>query len=358
MRETALSAGDVAGQARAWIGLSWIYQVQGQDQASLDGATEAERLLRDRAVPVLLADVLYHKGWALYRLGQIEAAQALAHEGLALSRTAQAQKAEIRHLNLLSVLEYYSLDMYAAAVAHQQQALAIARQIGDRHSEGFLSNNLGDNYLLQGDYGRAAELYRQAAVIASDIGDRDGELAYLSNLAGAEVQLELVDTAIERLTQVLANAPSNWYVLPDTYCFLAQAYLAQGKTEEAENALQMAWCLAEASEQKGNVWHLLGLLAAQSGRPVRPDSAENNRYQARNCFQAALALFTVEKRQRDCACVWRDWGRFELNQGNQKRGEQLWQKARDLFVAIKLPLLVREMDAIRIQIGEQQGDKV
>jgi hypothetical protein len=153
---------------------------------------------------------------------------------------------------------------------------------------------------------------------------------------------------------------SEWYEHHGSTADAVHHALAAGDFKRAASLIELAWPTMERNRQSVTWLRWVRALpeALLSGRPVRPDSAENNRYQARNCFQAALALFTVEKRQRDCACVWRDWGRFELNQGNQKRGEQLWQKARDLFVGIKLPLLVREMDAIRIQIGEQQGDKV
>ena len=67
---------------------------------------------------------------------------------------------------------YYRLGDYRRAGDHHQQALAIARDIGDRQGEGAVLGNLGLCYDSLGDYRRAIDHHQQALAIARDIGDR------------------------------------------------------------------------------------------------------------------------------------------------------------------------------------------
>jgi tetratricopeptide (TPR) repeat protein len=50
---------------------------------------------------------------------------------------------------------------YAAAVALHEEALAMMRQMADRHGELAVLNDLGQTLRLAGDFGRAADLSRQ-----------------------------------------------------------------------------------------------------------------------------------------------------------------------------------------------------
>ena len=59
-----------------------------------------------------------------------------------------------------------------------EQALAIAREIGDRRGEGADLGNLGLAYADLGEPRKAIEFYEQALAIAREIGDRRGEGAW------------------------------------------------------------------------------------------------------------------------------------------------------------------------------------
>ena len=61
------------------------------------------------------------------------------------------------------------------AIEYYEQALAIAREIGDRRGEGTALGNLGLAYAALGDARKAIEYYEQALAIAREIGDRRGE---------------------------------------------------------------------------------------------------------------------------------------------------------------------------------------
>ena len=70
---------------------------------------------------------------------------------------------------------YADLGQVERAIDSYEQALAIAREIGDRRGEGADLGNLGNAYADLGQVERAIDSYEQALAIAREIGDRRGE---------------------------------------------------------------------------------------------------------------------------------------------------------------------------------------
>ena len=79
-------------------------------------------------------------------------------------------------------MAYADLGEVRRAIEYYEQALAIAREIGDRRGEGTDLGNLGNAYADLGQVRRAIEYYEQALAIAREIGDRRGEGNTLGNL--------------------------------------------------------------------------------------------------------------------------------------------------------------------------------
>lgn len=340
-------ATDIEARACAWIGLAWAQQTQGYDQESLTSAEHAEKLLWSADPPnhTLLAETMYHKGWALFRLNQAQAAKDTAEEGLALSSAVNAQQEKAHNLNLLSVIYAYMQGDYDSATLCQQQALAIHRDIGDRHGEGILLCNLGENARLQGDYTRAQDLYQQAINIARDIGDRDGEMAYLSNLSGAQIGLNNFDEPAAQLEKLIADAPQDWYVLPDAYCFLAEAYLGQNRSKNALKIIQTALQIPNAApDSLGHAWRILGRIASVTNQPVSSKPDSDTTYFTPACFTQSLAIFDEAGMQRDRALTLWDWATHERSVGNLTQAESLWQNAYAIFEKLNLPLFIEKMN--------------
>jgi tetratricopeptide (TPR) repeat protein len=99
---------------------------------------------------------------------------------------------------------HYALGDYRQAIDLHVQALAIARDIGDRLGEGAALGNLGGCHRRLGDYRQAIDLHAQALAILRDIGDRLGEGAALVNLGNCHYGLGDYRQAIDQLTQALA----------------------------------------------------------------------------------------------------------------------------------------------------------
>jgi tetratricopeptide (TPR) repeat protein len=88
------------------------------------------------------------------------------------------------------------LGQVELAIEYHQQALAIAKEIGDRRNEGTWFGNLGLAYADQGQVERAIEYYEQALAISKEIGDRRNEGYWLNNLGVAFKDMEKYDLAL------------------------------------------------------------------------------------------------------------------------------------------------------------------
>jgi tetratricopeptide (TPR) repeat protein len=103
-------------------------------------------------------------------------------------------------------IAYHALGQAERAIEYHQQALAIARDIGDRRNEGIQLGTLGEAYCTLGQVERAIEYHQQALAIAREIRDRRNEGAWLSGLGLTYHALGQVERAIEYHQQALAIA--------------------------------------------------------------------------------------------------------------------------------------------------------
>lgn len=205
-------------------------------------------------------------------------------------------------------------------------------------------NNLGEIARLRGDYRSAAKLYQDVLTVAQEIGDREGETMYLSNLGGARVGLReyrAAESDLRRVTRM--DEAADWFGLAETYCFLAEACLGQGKVEEALAAARQALALGQETELQEVVaaaWRVLGLVAAQLPDPV---TVGDDLYDVEACFTESLRIFAEMGMEGERARTLREWARYELERGDRARGEKMWQEARELFVQLGLELEVERM---------------
>lgn len=84
---------------------------------------------------------------------------------------------------------------WAEADARYQDALGLARSIGDLELEGTFVQHQGTLHLNQGNPARAAELYEQAMMLFQQAGDTGAEMRTCNLLASAEQQRGQLDTA-------------------------------------------------------------------------------------------------------------------------------------------------------------------
>ncbi|MBW7883683.1 MAG: tetratricopeptide repeat protein, partial [Caldilineaceae bacterium] len=346
----AEQSGDKAGQAQALSALSSTQEGLGRAEDSLQSAQWAVALFKETGVfdPIGLTEALYYQGWAHYRLGQAEAALRAAKEGYNLSReAAHLRRAKSRFLALMGVVNYYMRGQYDIAQHQLEESLAVYRDLGHRQGESATLNNMGENARLQGNFALAARYYEAALALAREIESHKNAKIILSNLCGARIRMGQFAAAARDLEALIAETRHDWYGLSESYRFLAEAYLGLGKTFQALEMAQQALALTSPSNllDYGRAWCVLGLVAAQLGKPILSDVDNDQRYDAAACYRRSLALFKEADLERDRAItLWR-WAQHEMRQANTKQGEAMWQEAQDIFARLNLPLMATRMEA-------------
>ena len=292
--ELAREAGVPRVEARAWHLVAEAQESRGEYRAALTSAGKAEEAAReaDDSGRDALAAALHRKGWALFRMGQPEAALSHGQEALALGRAIGDWKAQADSLNLLSAV-HNDAGAHEEARACMKEALALFREAGYRRGEAVMLGNLGNTAYLEGAYVRAADRYREGLALAREIGHRYTEMLCLNNLGGALVALEAYQEAAASLEQVLEMPESEeWFLLPDTCCYLAEARVALGEWEGALAAAGKVMRAVRGREEpapayEGAAWRILGQVARAQGGVVE---MEGEVHGAEACFSESLRV--------------------------------------------------------------------
>jgi tetratricopeptide (TPR) repeat protein len=348
--EIAREQGGLEARSRAQFGLATSLGYQGDHRAALESAILAEELAREADSAIDLVKSLWIQGTIRFRLGEPQAVLELGEQALAIA-TELDNRGEIgRCLNLVGAAHYVN-GRYQQAEDYFERALAIFQEQGNRRLGMDMLSNLGVIAEARGDYDTALGHYQKALEIARETGYRDGEIVFLTNRGGQYAALQEYGSAESDLSEAvkLAGAAGSW-VLALTYTSLAQAYLGQGRTEEALAAAEQALELGQADdapEYVGLAWRALGIIAAQAGGTVsarESDPAQTKSYSAGECFERSAAALTEAGLDGERARTLREWAKFELKQGNKEKGMAMWGEARNTFANLDALREVERMD--------------
>src|SRR5262249_20772838 len=154
---------------RAWNGLAFVHERQGDNRASVQSAERAETLARHagEAGRAECIRALYFRGWALYRLGDASAVLSLADQTLKLCTECGNRHGMVTSAKLLGVAHLH-LSHSKEADRYSEQGLALPQELGDRRNAGAMLSNLGESARLRGDYQAAAELYQKALTVVRE----------------------------------------------------------------------------------------------------------------------------------------------------------------------------------------------
>jgi predicted ATPase/class 3 adenylate cyclase len=335
--------GDEAAQARAWCGLAEVCYTQGNHEAVLEHTSRAEELTRAIDAKAELATTLSIRCRALYELGDHERALEQAEEALAVSRelAEPGQMAySLANLGLLLLL----LEHYVHAAQYTQYALDLYREVGNLAGEASMIERLGACASFRGDYAEAEKYFEESLTVAREIGHPYLELLCLSSLCGVRVKMGDYHSVVQDL-QYVTSQPQilQWFFASEAFAFLSEAYLGQDRLDEALVAVKRALDLALARKQQvyiGRAWRLLGRILARKGRPVR---LNGNTYDATTCFAESMWVFTEANLDSDRARTFRAWALFDFDHGRAETGENMWQKAKEIFVRLGMKQEVARM---------------
>jgi tetratricopeptide (TPR) repeat protein len=205
--------------------------------------------------------VLGNLGLAYSDLGQVDKAIKYYEQALVIAREIGDSRGEGNRLGYLGIA-YYQLGQVDKAIEYYDQALVIARETGDRRGEGNWLGNLGSAYSDLGQVDTAIGYYDQALVIAREIGDRRDEGNGLGNLGLAYYQLGQVDTAIGYYDQALVIAreigerrnEGSWLGN------IGSAYHQLGRVDKAIEYYDQALVIARETGERRNEGNWLGNL--------------------------------------------------------------------------------------------------
>jgi tetratricopeptide (TPR) repeat protein len=165
------------------------------------------------------------------------------------------------------------------AIEYYEQALVIAREIGDRGGEGAWLGNLGSAYSDLGQVEKAIEYHEQALVISREIGYRLLESASLIDMGDIFVYQNEWTKAIKLYNQARMIADEIGYIQIQngSRSGLARAHLHSGDLEAARSIAESSFKY-NYPRNNHNVSALLGVIALRQG-----DSAS-----AKDAFETAV----------------------------------------------------------------------
>ena len=149
---------------------------------------------------------------------------------------------------------YESLGNYEKAIEFHQRSLSIAKEIGEKGSEGAAYTNLGNAYHSLGDYKTAIEFHQQSLSIAKEIGEKGSEGAAYTNLGSAYHSLGIYNKAIKFHQQslIIAKETGEKGTEVKAYTNLGCAYDSLGDYENAIEFHQQSLSIAKEIGEKGS----------------------------------------------------------------------------------------------------------
>jgi predicted ATPase len=337
----AESRGDAVMQARALNSLAYVQERLGRNRASVEYTEKAEAIARAAGEPGRAEWVrsLLLKGWAFYRLSDADAVLALGEQAKKLCEEFGNRSGLATSFKLLGCA-HLQLGQFRQADSFFEQGLAIYEIIDDRRNAAAMLNNLAECARYRADYRRAEQLYERALAAVRQIGNRESEAIYLSNLSAARLGLQKFQQVESDIHEALALVDgSNFCAHSETYAFLGEAYLGQGKLKEALDASNRALAIARESENDldlGIAWRALGkVLVAwnhdELGPPPGVASICQPHPEPQSCFLKSHQIFKKINAESEAARTLREWAEFEIQTGRVEEGTRMLEEAQTVL---------------------------
>jgi tetratricopeptide (TPR) repeat protein len=243
--ELRYQGGDYDTAAQVLLGIGFDYLSQWGHYRLTAGLHE--RLQGHLDDPWTSAASMNNLGENYRMLGQFTRAIDLFEQALAIARQIGDRQNEATYLGNLAN-SYDDLGQIPRSIDLHEQALAIDREIGDRANEATELGNLALRYAALGQFTRSIDLYEQALAIAREVGDRQGEARHLGNLGELYGDLGRTARAIELFEQALAIARQIGYRLAEAAYLngLAETYGDLGSWDQGAKYSRPAIDIADA----------------------------------------------------------------------------------------------------------------
>ncbi|MGB5959017.1 MAG: tetratricopeptide repeat protein [Coleofasciculaceae cyanobacterium] len=184
---------------------------------------------------------LYQKGIQLSKQGQYQEALKRFQQALIIAREIGDQAREWKNLNQIGLV-YNSLGEYKLALDFFNQALIIPKNVFE--NTGAINYNIGLVYSSLGDYSKALEFYQQASALAKKLSNKAGEVRIINTIGNVHAKLGKYDLALNSYQQALTLLKTIDFekklLEGATLNNIGQVYREQGKSELALDYYQQA----------------------------------------------------------------------------------------------------------------------
>ena len=231
-RHAAKQLGDI--EKEAYVVRQLANSVGGYD-LSLSIALRREALTLARAAGDRLGEAaaLINLGTEHHRLGKLSEAAGFYEEARHTVHGFDPRSEGYVLANLAAV--HRDLDRTGEAVEYDEQAIAIARQVGDRHLEFDALDDLSTSLQAHGDHAAALETLRTALNLATELNDRIREATVLATMGSAYLAENQAATALglaEKAAEVYEEIGKH-YELGRALRLLGEAHEALGDHQAA-----------------------------------------------------------------------------------------------------------------------------
>jgi class 3 adenylate cyclase/tetratricopeptide (TPR) repeat protein len=241
------------------------------------------------------------------------------------------------------------LGEFEEAVDAGRRAVALGEELGSPYSLAAACLGLGYSALVRGDLDAAGPVLERACNVA-----REANLTLLRPqaarlLGGAYLLAGRIDEGVALVRSAAAEVESRQLLMQEAavLALLGEACLFTDRVDEASAAAQRALALARERGQRGDAaaaLHALGEAAAH-------DSLANDK--AEDHYLAAIALAGELEMRPLLARSHVGIGRLYLRAGDRDRAEDHLLTATRLFIAMDMPLRLRQAASALSELGRQ-----
>ena len=201
-------------------------------------------------------DLLQSLAIAYQNTGQVDKSLEFFELSVTIARNEKLKLKEI--IGLLGLAGFYggSVQQYEKARNIDEEALKIAKDLGDKSLINLVLSSLGDNYSFLRQYDKALESYEQAVAIARELNDKDRESSNIHSLGLLFAKQRQFDKAQDYFEQALKIADDQKSPRQQIYILssLGSLFSNQNKFEQAIIYFEKAFKLAV--ETKNIHWQL------------------------------------------------------------------------------------------------------
>jgi predicted ATPase/class 3 adenylate cyclase len=365
---------EAAVQATVALRFADYYEAMSDYGAAELSARQAVEWAEQAYDPQLKIKGLIDCGLALWRRGELEAAQKPLGEALALARSHGDKTGEATSLHHLGTVSYFLGDLTNGR-QYLEEALELRRELEELSAQAGSLTNLVGIYHAIGDYAQSEQSAREALAIYQRIGDRREAATALNNLAAIHHALGRLQTARREHQQALTLYQTLGNRLGESLAAnnLALVLHDLNEHEEAIRFARQALQIDRAIGDKvGQGYSLTTLGLALEGLKVW-DEAANAYEEARTIRQqigqhsyamddvAGLARIALHQRKHQEALVYVQEARTWLDKNGTEGMEhplRLYLTLASAFEAMDQLAAARQMLKAAAQMVQEQAARI